>query len=140
VQFPRYTTILDNMKHARINAVLLAVLCSINASCTTNRVTVDDHSYHHNDTPSGNTIINHHYPQTIVQPSAPPTLQQSDQDFLQYSQVSGSYYEPRKVYPPIVPGGLCYPQTRPFTHTYQVPTYTNYAQAYRVRARVQFGL
>ena len=135
------------MKRLRINAVLLVALCSINASCTTNRVQVDDHSYHHNDTPSGNTIINHHYPQTIVQPKA-PSVPQTDREFLQYlqsssasvSEVTPSSYTHERSYPPVTSYGPIYPVNRPFTHVYQVPTYTNYAQAYRVRTKIQFGL
>jgi hypothetical protein len=137
------------MNRVRINVILLAAFCSVNASCTTNRVQVDDHSYHHNDTPSGNTIINHHYPQTIVQPqpTPQPSIQQLDRDFLQYqqstssvSEVPTSYYTHQRSYPPVTPYGPVYTKTRPFTHIYQAPTYTNYAQAYRVRAKVQFGL
>ena len=130
------------MKHLRINAVLLAALCCINASCTTNRVQVDDHSYR--VSPPQTTINN--YVQPAIQAPPPPTIQQIDREFLQFQQaptsqvdqVPANYYIPQRTYPPIIPGGLYYPQRQVvYAHPYVRP---NYSDLCRLRIRAQLGL
>lgn len=92
---------------SRINAGILLALGLITSGCTTNRIHVDDHSYHHNDVPpTNNTVVHHHYPQ----PSR-PSIPQQDREFLQFQQqdVPANSYNPSR-YPPVIPNSLYYPQ------------------------------
>lgn len=129
---------------SRINAGILLAVGLITSGCTTNRIQVDDHSYHHNDVPPTNTtVIHHHHPQPPAPPR--PTVEQIDQDFLQYQQTptSANTYTPSR-YPPVIPGSLYYPTAAYYNPTYtyrhSTPGYSTNAQAYKAQVRLQFGL
>lgn len=130
----------------RINAGILLAIGLITSGCTTNRVTVDDHSYR---VAPPQTTINNYIQQPVMTPPV-PTIQQVDREFLQYQQspvsmVPANYYMPQRTYPPIVPGGLYYPQrqvacnyVRPVT--YRQPSCNSVSDQYRFRIKAQLGL
>lgn len=128
----------------RINAGILLTVVLITSGCTTNRIHVDDHSYHHNDVPPTNTTVIHHHPQPPR-----PTIQQLDNEYLQFQQggplgqVPANCYTPSR-YPAVIPGSLYYPTPAHYNPTYayrhSTPGYSSNAQSYKAQVRVQFGL
>lgn len=107
------------------NTLALLVLGLLSA-CTTTRV--DDHSYHHNDTPPAQNIT---YSTTVIKrvdaPAPPrPTFQQQDQEYIQYQQE-----------PPARQSSYVVPST----YNYAPTTYNNYAApvAYYSQPRPQIG-
>jgi len=132
----------------RIAFLLLITLSCINSGCTTNRVMVDDHSYHHNDVPPQNTsIIHNHYPQPVM--IQKPSVQQLDREYLQFqqnqspvSQESGNGYTPQ-----MFPNANRYPQVqsyfqpygRSYAYSHSTPGYSSNVYAYKAHVRAQLG-